>query len=383
MPHPVDRLCSTLDDGPPPLEDLAEQVQALKQERERKPRHHPHSTALHSPTCARRISVCCSHSSACVLFFFLCRLWSCSHPPACRAGEASRRTEQARPDTTAHHTRAHLSAAQQTNTTTAAAAATTTAAAGAGEQGAAQRGCKRPAIEGRREGSQHVWRHEGRLLLQQCCASCLCCCRCVVQAHYSHQSLHRLATRASAGTIRQPHRPVPRTPLTCPAACVCLCPCWLCCGVCVCVCAEEVVEDERDEKQHDLPFIRPAANQQSSLRLDEVQQALQGAAAISQTQQSLTQRIPRMRGKTAVAMLLFRGAHFLGDLWRVADACALCADVSNADFLSKLQAQPELLRGLADPRSAHTRTQQASHSTQPHLSSPVHSSQPPSAPLLC
>ena len=43
-----------------------------------------------------------------------------------------------------------------------------------------------------------------------------------------------------------------------------------------------------DEKEHDVPFIRPSANPHSSLRLDEVQHGLQGAAAISQNKQSET-----------------------------------------------------------------------------------------------
>ena len=54
----------------------------------------------------------------------------------------------------------------------------------------------------------------------------------------------------------------------------------------------------------------------------------------------------RTRREAATALLLFiRSCSFM---WRVS---LCCADVSSPDFLSKLQAQPELLRGLADPRS--------------------------------
>ena len=52
-------------------------------------------------------------------------------------------------------------------------------------------------------------------------------------------------------------------------------------------CAEEVKDGEED-----IPFIRPSASQprHSSLRLDEVQQAVKGAAAIGQLQ--TTARMP-------------------------------------------------------------------------------------------
>ena len=62
--------------------------------------------------------------------------------------------------------------------------------------------------------------------------------------------------------------------------------CALLLAACVRVCAEEIVEGADDDGQRDVPFIRPAAEPQSSLRLDEVQQALQGAAAIGQRTQA-------------------------------------------------------------------------------------------------
>ena len=135
--------------------------------------------------------------------------------------------------------------------------------------------------------------------------------------------------------------------------------------LCCVVWAEEIVDGAEDVVEDDVPFVRPTGNQHSSLRLDEVQHALQGAAAIGQTNHSQTS-----------AMWTAHEQHTIYSLSSLTFiSCPLCpsADVSSADFLSKLQAEPELLRGLADPRSVHsTHCNPYRSAGRPYRTQPLH-----------
>ena len=114
---------------------------------------------------------------------------------------------------------------------------------------------------------------------------------------------------------------------------------------------EEIVDGTEDEKEQDMPFIRPSStSQHSSLRFDEVQQAVQGAAAISQSHTA--------EGSQMLLLSFVRSCSSC--------ACSFCfADVNNPDFLSKLQSQPELLQGLANPRYTTQRHKQPLPTTHP------------------
>ena len=96
------------------------------------------------------------------------------------------------------------------------------------------------------------------------------------------------------------------------------------------------------EEKEEMPFIRPSGAQQSSLRMDEVQQAVQGAAAIGQSTRNGHERQVPLHSPIVLDAQL--------DTCLLRLPMTLFVDVSSTDFLTKLQAQPELLRGLANPR---------------------------------
>ena len=122
-------------------------------------------------------------------------------------------------------------------------------------------------------------------------------------------------------------------------------------------CAEEVKDGEED-----IPFIRPSSAQprHSSLRLDEVQQAVKGAAAIGQPHNTAHVRQRPTTPQRATA----------ADHSGLAAAALRCTDVTSGDFLSKLQAQPELMKGLSNPRSATHSSPHRRHEEVPALTVP-------------